>query len=174
KAEAQRFAAEQAAAAALYRSEQESEAERIQRAKAAEAVELEAAADAKRARDVGLAEAEAIQAKGEAEALARQKLAEALRQYSDAGLSIEALKVLPDVIAAAAEPLSRAGKTTIISNGNGAGGTGAAKLTRDVTEVLTTTVPVVKELAGIDLADLLRGALAKATGTEAAEEPEDA
>jgi flotillin len=174
KAEAQRFAAEQAAAAALYRSEQESEAERIQRAKAAEAVELEAAADAKRARDVGLAEAEAIQAKGEAEALARQKLAEALRQYSEAGLSIEALKVLPDVIAAAAEPLSRAGKTTIISNGNGAGGTGAAKLTRDVTEVLTTTVPVVKELAGIDLADLLRGALAKATGTEAAEEPEDA
>ena len=166
KAEAQRFSAEQAASAALYRSEQEAEAERIQRAKAAQAVELEAAADAKRARDVGLAEAEAIQAKGEAEALARQKLAEALRQYTEAGLSIEALKVLPDVIAAASEPLSRAGKTTIISNGNGAGGTGAAKLTRDVTEVLTTTVPVVKDLAGIDLADLLRGALAKATGTE--------
>jgi flotillin len=173
KAEAQRFSAEQAAAAALYRSEQESEAERIQRAKAAEAVELEAAADAKRARDVGLAEAEAIQAKGEAEALARHKLADALRQYTEAGLSIEALKVLPDVIAAAAEPLSRAGKTTIISNGNGSGGTGAAKLTRDVTEVLTTTVPVVKELAGIDLADVLRGALARATDSDAGIEDPD-
>lgn len=173
KAEAQRFSAEQAASAALFRSEQEAEAERIQRAKSAEAVELEAAADAKRARDVGLAEAEAIQAKGEAEAMARQKLAEALRQYTEAGLSIEALKVLPDVIAAAAEPLSRAGKTTIISNGNGSGGTGAAKLTRDVTEVLTTTVPVVKDLAGIDLADLLRGALARAAGSEAGIEDAD-
>jgi flotillin len=93
--------------------------------------------------------------RGEAEARSRRLLAEALQAYTDAGLSLEALKVLPDVVAAASEPLSRAGRTTIISNGAG-GGTGASKLTADVTEVLTSTVPVVKELSGVDLAALLR------------------
>ncbi len=156
-AAAAKFEAEQAAEAARFRAEQEAESERIRRAKAAEALRLEAEAEAMKARDVGIAEADAIQAKGEAEAEARRKLAEALRAYTEAGLSLEALKVLPEVVAAASEPLSRAGKTTIISNGNGAGGTGASKLTRDVTEVLTSTVPIVKDLAGIDLTALLRG-----------------
>jgi flotillin len=162
RAEAARFSQEQASEAQRFQAEQEAEAERIRREKAAEALKAEADAEATRARDVGLAEAEAIRARGEAEAEARRQLAEALRQYTEAGISLEALKVLPDVIAAASEPLARAGKTTIISNGAGAGGTGAAKLTRDVTEVLTTTLPIVKELSGVDLVDILRGALARA------------
>ena len=70
-------------------------------------------------RNIGLAEAEAIPAKGEAEAEARRLLAEALKLYNEAGLSIEALKVLPEIAAAVSEPLSRAGTTTIISNGSG-------------------------------------------------------
>jgi hypothetical protein len=62
-------------------------------------------------------------------------------------------------VSAASEPLSRAGRTTIISNGsNGSngGGTGASKLTADAIEVLTSTLPVVKDLSGIDLAALLQ------------------
>lgn len=159
KAEAARFSAEQAAEAAKFEAEQEAEADRIRRAKAAEALKVEAEAEATRARDVGLAEAEAIAAKGQAEAEARRQLAEALQQYTDAGLSLEALKVLPDVIAAASEPLARAGKTTIISNGSGSG-TGVGKLTGDITEVLTSTLPMVKELSGVDLAQVLQRALA--------------
>lgn len=188
-AEAQRFGAEQAAEAARFRAEQEAEAdrlrrakaaealrleadaeaeaERIRRAKAAEALRLEADAEALKAREVGLAEADAIRARGEAEADARRQLAEALRQYTEAGLSIEALKILPDVVAAASEPLARAGTTTIISNGsaNGQEGTGASKLTGDVTDVLATTFPVVKDLAGVDLSELLQGAVRR-FGTE--------
>ena len=76
-------------------------------------------------RDIGLAEAEAIRARGEAEAEARRLLAEALKLYNEAGLSIEALKVLPEIAAAVSEPLARAGSTTIISQG-GADGTGGA------------------------------------------------
>ncbi len=133
-------------------------ADLIRRSKAAEALRAEGEAEAAKVRDVGLAQAETIRARGEAEAESRRQLAEALRAYSEAGISLEALKVLPDVIAAASEPLSRAGSTTIISNGSG-GGTGASKLTADVTEVLTSTLPVVKSLSGIDLLTVLRGAL---------------
>lgn len=174
RAEAEKFADERSAEAALFRAQQEAEADRVRRAKAAEALRLEAEAEAAREREVGVAEADAIKARGEAEADARRLLAEALRKYNEAGVTLEALKVLPDVVAAASEPLSRAGKTTIISNGNGAGGTGASKLTRDVTEVLTTTVPVIKDLAGVDLAAVLRKALADVTGEAAAEGDEDA
>lgn len=167
RAEAEKFAEERRAEAELFRAQQEAEADRVRRQKAAEALRLEGEAEAARERDIGVADADAIRARGEAEAEARRLLAEALRQYNEAGVSLEALKVLPDVVAAASEPLSRAGKTTIISNGNGAGGTGASKLTQDVTEVLTTTVPVVKDLAGVDLAAVLRKALADVTGDEA-------
>ncbi len=156
QADADKFAVERGAEAARFRVEQEAEAEKIRRARDAEALELEARAEATRLRETGEAEASAILARGEAEAQARRKLAEALQSYTDAGLSLEALRVLPDIVAAAAEPLSRAGKTTIISNGGGAGGTGASKLTADVTEVLTSTVPIVKDLSGVDLAKLLQ------------------
>jgi flotillin len=155
QAEADKFAQERRAEASRFQAEQEAEAEKIRRARVAEAIELEAKAEATRLRETGEAEAAATLARGQAEATSRRMLAEALQAYTDAGLSLEALKVLPDVVAAASEPLSRAGRTTIISNGAG-GGTGASKLTSDVTEVLTSTVPVIKELSGVDLAALLR------------------
>jgi flotillin len=158
KAEADRFTAEQRAEAARFQEEREAMADLIRRTKAAEALRAEGEAEAAKVRDVGLAQAETIRARGEAEADSRRQLAEALRQYTEAGISLEALKVLPDVIAAASEPLSRAGQTTIISNGAG-GGTGASKLTADVTEVLASTLPVVKSMSGIDLLSVLRGAL---------------
>jgi flotillin len=108
-------------------------------------------------RDIGLAEAEAILAKGEAEAEARRKLAEALKLYNDAGLSIEALKVLPEIAAAVSEPLSRAGSTTIISNGGANGkGTGTAKLTEDVVQVMSQLRPIMQQLAGVDLEQFLQ------------------
>jgi flotillin len=179
QAEAAKFADAREAEAARFRSEQEAEAEKVRRARVAEAIvaeaeaeknrrarlaeaiELEARAEATRLRETGEAEAASIRARGEAEAEARRLLAEALQAYSEAGLSLEALKVLPDVVSAASEPLSRAGRTTIISNGsNGSdgtsGGTGASKLTADAIEVLTSTLPVVKDLSGIDLAALLQ------------------
>ena len=107
-------------------------------------------------RNIGLAEADAIRAKGEAEAEARRLLAEALKLYNDAGLSIEALKVLPEIAAAISEPLSRAGATTIISNGNGHDGTGAAKLSQDVVQVLSQLSPIMEQLAGVDLKRFLQ------------------
>ena len=161
KADAEKYEVERQSDANQYRVERQAAAERKRREEAAQALKAEglAKADAESAmrRDIGLAEAEAIQAKGEAEAKARHLLAEALKLYNEAGLSIEALKVLPEIAAAVSEPLSRAGTTTIISQGgaNG-GGTGASKLTEDVVEVLSQLSPIMEQLAGVDLQNFLQ------------------
>jgi len=171
KVNAERYEIEQRAAAARKRREEEAEAVK------AEGI-AQAAAEAARQRDVGLAEADAIRARGEAEAEARRLLAEALKLYNEAGLSIEALKVLPDIAAAVSEPLSRAGATTIISQGNGAGlGTGAAKLTEDVVQVLSQLGPIMEQLAGVDIDRFLQGIAAlpgaAAQGLAAGQRPAD-
>ena len=162
QADARKYEVERNADASKYRVEQEAAAERLRREQIAEALKAEglakAEAEAAQRREVGVADGAAIRARGEAEAEARRLLAEALKLYNEAGLSIEALKVLPDIAAAVSEPLSRAGATTIISQGNGAGnGTGAAKLTEDVVQVLSQLGPILQQLAGVDLDDFLRG-----------------
>jgi flotillin len=161
QADAKKYEAERLADAKKYTVEQEATAERLRREQAAKALQAEGVAKAEaesvQRRQIGLAEAEAIQAKGEAEAEARRKLAEALKLYNEAGLSIEALKVLPEIAAAVSEPLARAGETTIISSGGNPGdGTGAARLTDDVIQVLTQLGPVMKQLSGVDLDNLLQ------------------
>jgi len=161
QADAKKYEAERLADAKKYTVEQEAAAERMRREQAAKALQAEgiakAEAESVQRRQIGLAEADAILAKGEAEAEARRKLAEALKLYNEAGLSIEALKVLPEIAAAVSEPLARAGETTIISTGGGQGdGTGAARLTDDVIQVLSQLGPVMKQLSGVDLENLLQ------------------
>jgi flotillin len=161
QADAKKYEAERLADAKKYTVEQEAAAERMSREQAAKALQAEgiakAEAESVQRRQIGLAEADAILAKGEAEAEARRKLAEALTLYNEAGLSIEALKVLPEIAAAVSEPLARAGETTIISNGGRPGdGTGAARLTDDVIQVLSQLGPVMKQLSGVDLENLLQ------------------
>ena len=161
QADAKKYEAERLADAKKYTVEQEAAAERLRREQAAKALQAEgiakAEAESVQRRQIGLAEAEAILAKGEAEAEARRKLAEALKLYNEAGLSSEALKVLPEIAAAVSEPLARAGETTIISNGGRPGdGTGAARLTDDVIQVMSQLGPVMKQLSGVDLDNLLQ------------------
>ena len=160
RADAQKYQAERDADANQYRVERQAAAERKRREEAALALKVEgeakAAADSIMRRQIGLAEADAIRAKGEAEAEARRLLAEALKLYNEAGLSIEALKILPEIAAAVSEPLSRAGTTTIISYGGNGDGTGASKLSEDVVKVLAEITPIMDQLAGVDLKSFLR------------------
>ena len=159
QADAHKYQVERNTDAERYRIENEASAERKQREEIAEAIRAEglakAEAEAAQRREVGIAEGEAILARGEAEASARRQLAEALKLYNEAGLSIEALKILPDIAAAVSEPLSRAGTTTIISNGGT--GTGASKLTEDVVQVISQLGPILNQLTGVQLSDFLRG-----------------
>jgi len=178
QAEARKFETERQAEASQFKVEREAAADRKRREEAAMALKAEgiarAEAESTMRREIGLAEALAIKAKGQAEAEARRLLAEALKLYNDAGLSIEALKVLPEIAAAVAEPLARAGKATIISTGARPGdGTGAARLTDDVVQVLSQLSPIMQQLAGVDLEHFLRdisrlpGAMAAGMSPEA-------
>jgi uncharacterized membrane protein YqiK len=65
--------------------------------------------------------------------------------------------VLPEIAAAVSEPLARAGSTTIISNSGADGkGTGTAKMTEDVVQVLSQLQPIMQQLAGVDLQTFLQ------------------
>ncbi|MBC8647671.1 MAG: hypothetical protein H7X85_10935, partial [Thermoanaerobaculia bacterium] len=160
QADAKKFETERLADADQYRVERQAAAERKRREESAMALKAEglakAEAESVMRRNIGIAEGDAIRARGQAEAEARRLLAEALKLYNEAGLSIEALKVLPEIAAAISEPLSRAGSTTIISHGGNGGGTGAAKLTEDVTTVLSQLNPIMQQLAGVNLQRFLQ------------------
>jgi flotillin len=160
-ADAKKYETERHADAEQYRIERQAAADRKRREEAAAALKAEgiakAEAESTMRRDIGVAEGDAIRAKGEAEAEARRLLAEALKLYNEAGLSIEALKVLPEIAAAVSEPLSRAGQTTIITQGGKNGeGTGASKMTEDVVQVLSQLTPIMEQLAGVDLQQMLQ------------------
>jgi flotillin len=76
------------------------------------------------------------------------------------------------VAAAVAEPLARAGQTTIISQGGRPGdGTGAARLTDDVVQVLAQLTPIMQQLAGIDLQRFLQDVARLPSGLTQAAKP---
>jgi flotillin len=105
----------------------------------------------------GLTEAEVIQAQGLAEAEATSKKAAAWEQYTQAAILQQLLDKLPALAAAVAQPLAQTDKIVVISNGgDGANGTGASKLTRDVTNTVAQIPEVIEALTGLNLMDLLR------------------
>ncbi|HWV34090.1 MAG TPA: SPFH domain-containing protein [Thermomicrobiales bacterium] len=151
-----------AAEAERKRIETLAEAERqreILRASAqAEATRLQGESRAKIVRIEGLAEAEIIEAKGQAEAKALQVKAGAYRDYNQAGLIDRLLSELPDVVRAAAEPLNKVDKITVISTGgDGAGGgTGVNRITSDLSSLVAQVPALVESLTGIDMQELLK------------------
>lgn len=127
-------------------------AERQQREAIAQAVERE-----------GTAEAAAILARGEAEAEAMDRKAAAFREYGDAAILDLLVRVLPEVVRAASEPISAIDKLTVISTD------GASQLTRNVASNVEQGLQVASDLTGVDLRGLLRGLADR--GTPAAPSP---
>ncbi len=130
----------------------------------AEAVRLRAQAEADATRQMGLAAAEAerakglaeatiVAAKGQAEAEAMAKKAEAFKQYNDAAMASMVIEKLPELVQAAAQPLSKIGNVTLLSTGGDT--TGLGKITSDVLSVAAQGVTMVKGLTGIDLVDTM-------------------
>lgn len=128
RAEAEKYAIQQAADANLYEAQKQSEAELFERQKraAAELFEAEQRAAAEKARSeaervakeneaagiaaVGKAEAAAIKAKAEAEAAGIQKKAEAMKEYGDAArqqMELDTLRVLYEQLPAIAEAIGK-------------------------------------------------------------------
>jgi flotillin len=110
-----------------------------------------AAADALRAE--GQAEADSIRAKGSAEAEATLAQAEALEARSGDLLRQQVIGQLPDIVRAASEPLAAISNMTVISSdGNGVGQVGDG-----VASQLATATKIIKDLVGIDLAEIVTG-----------------
>ncbi len=129
-------------------------------------------ADANKAR--GLAQADVIQAQGFAEAQATSKKAEAWQQYTQAAILQQLLDKLPELAAAVAQPLAKTEKIVVISSGgDGHAGTGASRVTRDVTDTIAQLPVVIEALTGISLIDLLKNLPAVREATKGAPEKKE-
>lgn len=140
------------AEAQKYKEQQEADAHRyaiIKNAEAeAESIRIKGAAEAEATRIKGQALAEAM--KAEAEAM-REK-AEAYKQYGEAAIVQMIVEKLPEISKNISAPLAQTDKMVIIDNG---GGSGAAKVTQNVTKMISEVPEVVESLTGINLINLI-------------------
>ena len=136
KAEATRFSEQQKAEALKYAAQQEAEARKAQ-------------ADAEKY--AALAEAEGIRAKGDAEAEAILKKAEAMKKMGEASVLEMYFSALPQVVQAAASPLSQVDKIFMYGEGNN------TKLVSDVMKSANQIMEGIKEATGIDLTSVIEG-----------------
>lgn len=162
KADADRYAIEQAAAADLTRRQREAEAKKYEREKEAEAQKAQAEAqkyamlqEAEGIRAKGEAEAAAIQAKALAEAEGMEKKAQAYQKYNHAAMAEMMMKVLPEIAGKIAQPLSQIDKITIIGGGNGADD-GVGNIAGNVPVVMAKLFESMKEATGVDLAEIMK------------------
>ena len=142
KADAERYAAQQAAEAELFRRTKEAEAKMIERQREAEGI-----------RAVGEAEAEAIRLKALAEAEGIDKKAEAMKKYGEAAVIEMIMNALPEIAKNVAEPLSKVDKITMYGEGN------SSKLLSDIVNGTTQVTEGISAGMGIDIKSLIAGAL---------------
>ena len=174
---------EKQADAEKYRAEKAAEAELIQRQRKAEAekYEKERDADAKRAQAEamkyaaeqeaagikakydaeaagiaarGKAEAESIRAKGLAEAEAMEKKAEAYKKYNGAAMAEMMIKIMPQMAAEIAKPLSQIDKINIYGTGDGSNG--ASQISGNMPIVMKQVFDTMSEATGVDFTEIMR------------------
>lgn len=159
KADADRYAKEQAAEALRFEQEARARAE-------AETIKAKGLADAEatKARGIakaevekleGIAAADVIRAKGLAEAEAKQKLAEAFERYGQAAVLDLVAKMLPELAKHVAEPLGNIDKLTVVDASSD--GDGAAKVSNYVTKLMAQAPEMVKQVSGIDINQMIQG-----------------
>ncbi|MEN8699151.1 flotillin family protein [Bacillus infantis] len=159
KADADRYAVEQAA-----------EAEKRKQITAADAnqyrIESQAKAEAERVRVDGIAKADALRAQGESEAEiirlkglaegeAKRKIAEAFEQFGEAAVLDMVLKMLPEYAKQVASPLANIDKITVVDTGSDGKSSGANRVAGYATNLMSTMQETLKASSGIDVKELL-------------------
>jgi flotillin len=134
----------------------EIERQRIENLASAEKWRLTAEAEGRAAatRMQGEAEASIIFQKGEAEAKAMNVKAEAYQEWSQAAVVDRLISVMPELVRALSEPLSKVDKITIVSTGND-NATGANKLTGDMMKIASQAPALFETLSGMNVAELM-------------------
>lgn len=118
-------------------------------------IQQEADARAHATKVIGTAEAEIIGVKGESEATAMSKKADAWAKYTEGAYVDMILKQLPEIATNIAAPLAKTDKIVMISNG-GEGGSGAAKLTKEITSMVAELPEVARGLTGVDIKQVIK------------------
>ncbi len=153
-ADAQAYAVEREAEAGAAASVAGANAQREARIAASQALAAE-----------GEAEASAIRARGTAEADSTRAQAEALAERAEALLKQRIIDQLPEIVRAAAEPLGAIQNMTVISSD----GSGTNQLGENVAGQLAISTKIIKDLVGIDIAELINGkVVGEATGAAVA------
>ena len=150
QADADKYAAEQKAAADLIRRQKEAEAKAYEIQQQAEAAKAKADAD----RYAAEQQAAGIAAVGAAEAEAILKKAEAQKQMGEASVLEMYFAMLPKAIACAAAPLEKVDSITMYGDGN------SAKLTKETTNIVDQITHAVEDATGVNLAELITEAIA--------------
>lgn len=146
KADADRYAVEQAAEADKLRAVRKAEARQFE-------IEAEAKARAEGARAEGLALAEVTREQGFAEAEAKEKLAEAFEKFGEAAVLDLLAKMMPELAREIASPMASIDRLTVVDTGSGEG---AGRLSNTVAQLMSTTPELIKGIAGVDLQALAR------------------
>ncbi len=154
QAEADKYKEIQNAEARMEAQKREAEAQVYAAEQEAKAIRLRGEAEAEAARARGLAEAEAARAKGEAEAAALEKRAEALQKMNQAGMAEMMIKILPDMAAAVASPLSSIDHVSIY--GGAEGGSGISQISGAMPAVIKQVFDTMSDATGVDMRDVLR------------------
>ncbi len=81
--------------------------------------------------------------------------AEAWSKYSDAAIADRLLSIMPQLAAAVSEPLSKTEKIVMLG-GDGNGGVGAHRVTRDVMKIVAELPEVLESLTGKRLDELVK------------------
>ena len=149
KAEAERFEREQAAEAEKFAAIQKAEAERA----CADAAKYAALAEAEGIAAIKKAEAEGIRATGIAEAEGIDKKAEAQKKMGEASILEMYLSALPEVVKNAASPLSAVDNITMYGSDN------TTKLVSDVMQTSDQIIKALTESTGIDIKSIIAGYL---------------
>lgn len=174
KADADRYAVEQAAAADKAKQLAEADANqyRIESLAKAEAekVRLDGLAKAEAERAKGTTEADVIRLKGLAEAEAKRKIAEAFEQYGNAAVLDMIVQMLPEYAKQVASPLGNIDKITVVDTGGNGENSGANKVTGYATNLMSTLQESLKASSGIDVKNLLENFSGKGNVRESIEE----
>lgn len=156
QADADKYAAEQKAAADLIRRQRDAEAKAYEIKQQAEALRAQADADKYAAEQ----KAAGIAAIGLAEAEAIEKKAEAQKKMTDASVIEMTMNALPQIVANAAAPLANVDKITMYGDGC------STKLVEDVMKTTSQVMEGVKESTGLDIASLVAGFLGGKSATD--------
>jgi flotillin len=131
----------------------------IARAEGAKRARIAAAeADAETTRLEGGAEAQIVLTKGEAEAKALAMRADAYKQFNEAAIIQTVLSALPEIVRAAAEPMGHINSLTVMS------ADGASDVVKNATRAMIESTTAIKGLTGLDVPNLIGGALGRGFG----------